>query len=1330
MGDWLKQSTAVIIKFGPFLDKIDGVSEEIGLTIAQANIRLTKNGGNIAQSNNAAGATHDELGYYGVPLNTTDTNTLGTLRVVVHDKTLHLPVWQDFMVVPANVWDSMFGADKLQVDVNQWNNSNIAAPDTVGYPKVTVKDGAGAGEINTDAGKIVEVEILSGHTAQTGDGYVIVNHASHGNAKLVRSTTPANTLDINSDGNVTASNIASGGGNLNSSAESFTLTTGNVVAGSISDTKAVNQVYHQIEDVGGVMDFYYQFDLGSFGRPSEMTIDGRINGANDPLIGYAWDWDGSVWEVIGISTGQGSTEDIEKSFPLFANHVGTVGADLGKVRIRIAGTGLTSADIYIDQIRVGYAIIPSTTGYENGAVWLDTVNGIAGSTVDYNGIASRPVNSIADALTLANNIGLKRIIIVGDSSITFAATMDNFTLAGTHWTLVLGGQSCDGTHITGAVVSGICTGELEFRDCHIDNITLDKGELHVCNLRGTITLNSADDYIFERCYSGVAGTGSPILDFGAAIGSTNVNFRAYSGGLEIKNMGQLGSDIMSLEGVGQYIINANCTGGNLSVRGLFEKIDNSGGAVTITEDARYNQQQISDSLKLAPVAGSPAAGSVNKHLDDIEDDTGINGVILADNAITPVKFNDVACVIPYQGGIWIDSSVGNTNTVPGIDGLQSNPVSTLTAARTLADAIGIKKYFIVNDSTLTLTATHLNWVFEGIGLRNQLSLGSQNVNDSHFFNIVLSGTQGGTQKIQTHTCYLNGITNLNVIAEFCWLTSDNTLAVSIMNIFDHCSSNVPGASTPGLVFQAGTTSIGFRHYSGGLEVKNMTSDHTMSFDCPAGQLVVENTCTSGNISARGCMNITDNGTTMNITDVAVYNTNQVRDAVLDDATRFSGADIGTIITDIGSLNNLSPAEVAAALVNIGLDHLISASVAGSDVADNSIIAQMVSKAATADWDTYDNTTDSKEATRDRGDVAWITGGGGGITDIINVQPLIPNDIDLANTATYRFGLMLINSLDDLPSPVEITPGTISIDRKAIGGTSWSSIVSNAAMSEIAGMVYYDEVLDGGSGYSEGDSIQITMKSVKITVAANDYEIIGATGRLFYTSIRQTMRGTDEANTTTPPTVNEIRDDILDDATRFSGTNIDASISSRSNHTVANIWDALLSGMSQSGSVGKKIADWLLSAGKVTVGTNDDKNGYALNDPSLSKANVSGLATSAELSTHDTGVKVLLPTTLVGGRMSSDVGSISGSADAANKLEASAKTIVVGVAVTGTLSTTEMTTNLSESTNDHYNGRIIIWTSGVLKDQATNITDYDGVTKMLTYTAVTEAPSNTDTFVIV
>lgn len=96
----------------------------------------------------------------------------------------------------------------------------------------------------------------------------------------------------------------------------------------------------------------------------------------------------------------------------------------------------------------------------------------------------------------------------------------------------------------------------------------------------------------------------------------------------------------------------------------------------------------------------------------------------------------------------------------------------------------------------------------------------------------------------------------------------------------------------------------------------------------------------------------------------------------------------------------------------------------------------------------------------------------------------------------------------------------------------------------------------------------------------------------------------------------------------------------------------------------------------------------------------------------------------------DVIEISGSATAADNLENSALCIVSGLAQTGTLEVDEMTTDLTEATDDHYNGRIIVFRGGVLDGQATDITDYDGASKLLTFTALTEAPLNNQAFTIV
>lgn len=100
------------------------------------------------------------------------------------------------------------------------------------------------------------------------------------------------------------------------------------------------------------------------------------------------------------------------------------------------------------------------------------------------------------------------------------------------------------------------------------------------------------------------------------------------------------------------------------------------------------------------------------------------------------------------------------------------------------------------------------------------------------------------------------------------------------------------------------------------------------------------------------------------------------------------------------------------------------------------------------------------------------------------------------------------------------------------------------------------------------------------------------------------------------------------------------------------------------------------------------------------------------------------------KLAADVQARLLSTGAVTNLNASAQGIVVGAAIAGTLSTTQMTTNLTEVTDDHYIGRVVVFTSGDLAGQATDVTDYTGASKMLTFTALTEAPSATDDFVLV
>ena len=164
---WLKQSTAVTVKIGPFLDESDGKTAETGLTIAQADVRLSKNGGNIAQKNESSACTHDELGIYGCPLDATDTNTLGRLQLFVHESGA-LPVWHDFLVVPAVTYDSLVsGSDYLTVDAVQVEGGD--ATDAINAAVDTALDTAIPGSPTADSIN-QRIKAIDELTEASGDG--------------------------------------------------------------------------------------------------------------------------------------------------------------------------------------------------------------------------------------------------------------------------------------------------------------------------------------------------------------------------------------------------------------------------------------------------------------------------------------------------------------------------------------------------------------------------------------------------------------------------------------------------------------------------------------------------------------------------------------------------------------------------------------------------------------------------------------------------------------------------------------------------------------------------------------------------------------------------------------------------------------------------------------------------------------------------------------------------------------------------------------------------------------------------------------------------------
>jgi len=120
---FLRKNTAVIVTVGPFYDKTDGVTIETALTITNERITLTADtddgaaptnildniaGATAATANDLNYITGNDAGMMQLELAAADTNRLGRMFLSITDAANHVPVFHEFMVVNAVLYDSFF----------------------------------------------------------------------------------------------------------------------------------------------------------------------------------------------------------------------------------------------------------------------------------------------------------------------------------------------------------------------------------------------------------------------------------------------------------------------------------------------------------------------------------------------------------------------------------------------------------------------------------------------------------------------------------------------------------------------------------------------------------------------------------------------------------------------------------------------------------------------------------------------------------------------------------------------------------------------------------------------------------------------------------------------------------------------------------------------------------------------------------------------------------------------------------------------------------------------------------------------------------------------
>lgn len=152
----LRQSTAVDVLIGPFVDLADGYTAETSET---PSVKLSKNGQTMAAKNDATTPAHDADGYYNCELDATDTNTVGTLTLAVAASANALPVRHEFQVVEESVYDRMFATSAVGpvtvAEVNAQCDAAISDASLATAASISSLNDLSAAEVNAEVDQAI-----------------------------------------------------------------------------------------------------------------------------------------------------------------------------------------------------------------------------------------------------------------------------------------------------------------------------------------------------------------------------------------------------------------------------------------------------------------------------------------------------------------------------------------------------------------------------------------------------------------------------------------------------------------------------------------------------------------------------------------------------------------------------------------------------------------------------------------------------------------------------------------------------------------------------------------------------------------------------------------------------------------------------------------------------------------------------------------------------------------------------------------------------------------------------------------------------------------------
>lgn len=247
----------------------------------------------------------------------------------------------------------------------------------------------------------------------------------------------------------------------------------------------------------------------------------------------------------------------------------------------------------------------------NGCVTIDTSFGIAGTAYPI-GTPGTPVLTLADAITIATALGLRKFCLRG--SITLVGALTQFAIEGIGTdevdTVLINGQDISGTTLQNVTTSGALpalTSSVELKECQVGSVTDFQGTMTRCGLTNTVTLAAGQTNIVD-CYSITPGAQVVTFDF-QTTNLIDLFVRGFVGTFSIADSTNASSVVSVDLTSGVMTVDADFTDGVITVRGVGTYINNS-TITTLTDTGLVDQSDVK-------IIKQMVAGNVTISLDDL-----------------------------------------------------------------------------------------------------------------------------------------------------------------------------------------------------------------------------------------------------------------------------------------------------------------------------------------------------------------------------------------------------------------------------------------------------------------------------------------------------------------------------------------------------------------------------------------------------------------------------------------------------------------------------------------------------------------------------------------